>query len=271
MKVCLNIILTITVCLCSFSYLFAEDNYSISSSIETANMEELADIDEVSYNKSEVSSEEVPLNNGVEIANDSIDNANAVYYSADKNYGQEIIKRYMDKDDILGYLDSPVLSPFSSMIAGNTLTTYALPYYGNITYYGDQNSPLSRFSTGITRFTTKSMAIFDKEGDNTLLYDDVSNILLNSLLGYFTGNMFGLNIWSSTDIAYTSGFEAIVKPFRNMQFSYSYMSERNINYTTFQFKLGYNSNGNLAVINMHSFSDNMPVNTTTGVEWQFYF
>ena len=259
MKVCLNIILTITICLFSFSYLYANDNASIKNS------EEMAD------NESAAGSEEVPTHNSVKITDGSIDNANAVYYSAGKNYYQEIKKRYMDKDDIVGYLNSPVISPFSSKIAGNTLTTYALPYYGNITYYGDQNSPLSRFSTGITRFTTKSMAIFDKESENTLLSDDVSNILLNSLLGYFTGNMFGLNIWSSTDIAYTSGFEAIVKPFRNMQFSYSYMSEYNINYTTFQFKLGYNRNGNLAVTNIHSFSDNMPVNTTTGVEWQFYF
>ena len=186
------------------------------------------------------------------------------------NYNQYV--DYMDKFDFFKYVDSPYVSPFSSMIAGNTLSTYALPYYGNITYYGDQNSPLSRFSTGLTRFTTKSMYIFDKVGiENTLLANDISNILLNSLLSYFTGNIFGLNIWGSSDISYTSGFEAIIRPFRNMAFSYSYMTEQNMNMTTFQFKFGYNRNGNLAVINAHSFGDNTPVNTTTGVEWQFYF
>ena len=87
-------------------------------------------------NESAAGSEEVPTHNSVKITDGSIDNANAVYYSAGKNYYQEIKKRYMDKDDIVGYLNSPVISPFSSKIAGNTLTTYALPYYGNITYYG---------------------------------------------------------------------------------------------------------------------------------------
>lgn len=248
MKVRVSLLITITVCLFLYIPCFAEDDI-IKGSIVLSMDEDVEDN-----------------------FNNDVDSANAVYYSAEKNYGEEIVERYVNKGDILGYLDSPYVSPFSSMIAGNTLSTYALPYYGNITYYGDQNSPLSRFSTGLTRFTTKSMFIFDKEGvENTLLANDISNILLNSLLSYFTGNMFGLNIWGSSDITYTSGFEAIIRPFRNMAFSYSYITEQNINMTTFQFKFGYNRNGNLAVINAHSFGDNTRVNTTTGVEWQFYF
>lgn len=249
MKVRVSLLIIITVCLCLYIPCFAADDDVIKGSVA------LSLDDEAEEN-----------------IDAELDNANAVYYSAEKNYGEEIVDHYVNKSDLLGYLDSPYVSPFSSMIAGNTLSTYALPYYGNITYYGDQNSPLSRFSTGLTRFTTKSMYIFDKVGiENTLLANDISNILLNSLLSYFTGNIFGLNIWGSSDISYTSGFEAIIRPFRNMAFSYSYMTEQNMNMTTFQFKFGYNRNGNLAVINAHSFGDNTPVNTTTGVEWQFYF
>ena len=83
MKVCLNIILTITICLFSFSYLYANDNASIKNS------EEMAD------NESAAGSEEVPTHNSVKITDGSIDNANAVYYSAGNNYYQEIKKRYM--------------------------------------------------------------------------------------------------------------------------------------------------------------------------------
>lgn len=247
MKVCLILYTAFTVCFFAYFSAYAEDNSRVITPEHYDN-------------------EEVHENSNV-----SLDESNALYYNADVNHGQEVYERYVNKADILGYLQSPYLSPFSAMIAGNVLTSYALPYYGNLTYYGHQNSPLSRFSTGITRFTTKSMAIFDKEVENTMLANDISNILLNSLLGYFTGNVFGLNIWSSTDIAYTSGFEAIIRPFRNMAFSYSYMTEQNINMTTFQFKFGYNKNSNLAVINAHSFGEDRQVNTTTGVEWQFYF
>ena len=175
MKVRLSLLIIITVCLCLYIPCFAADDDVIKGSVALS-LDDEAD----------------------ESIDTELDNANAVYYSAEKNYGEEIVERYVNKSDLLGYLDSPYVSPFSSMIAGNTLSTYALPYYGNITYYGDQNSPLSRFSTGLTRFTTKSMYIFDKVGiENTLLANDISNILLNSLLSYFTGNIFGLNIYTA--------------------------------------------------------------------------
>lgn len=197
--------------------------------------------------------------------------SNADHYNTYNTYGNELVFKYTNRNDILAYLQSPYITSFNSYLNSNFLNSYALPYYGNLTYYGSNESPLSRFSTGITGFTKKSMAIFDKEGENTLLSNDVSNILINSLLGYFTNNIFGLNIWNSSDIQYVSGFEAIIKPFKNMQFSYAYMIEQHINMSVIELKFGYNSHSNIAVKNMHTFSDTTTTNTTTGVEWQFYF
>lgn len=248
MKSYLKILSIITVCLFSYTFIYAGEKIDESGSII---MPFSSDIDESIENEIK--------------AEDSID------YYTDTDYGDELVERYVNKADLLGYMDSPYISPLSSMIAGDALVTYALPYYGNLIYYGDQESPLSRFSTGITRFTTKSMAIFDKHGENVLFANNISNMLLNSLLGYFTGNIFGLNIWGSDSVDYTAGFEAIIRPFRNMAFSYSYMTEHNINMTSFEFRFGYNPKSNLAVINAHYFGRDRHYNTTTGVEWQFYF
>lgn len=247
MKSFLKILVTITVCLYSYSFVYAGDEIDERGSVI------------------------IPFSSSVEESIEEIDDSDNTDYYTDAGYNEEVVQQYLNREDLFGYLDSPYVSPFNSMIEDRNLVYYALPYYGNITYYGDQESPLSRFSTGITRFTTKSMAIFDKHRENVLFANNISNALLNSLLGYFTGNIFGLNIWSSSDIAYTSGFEAIVRPFRNVAFSYSYMTEQNVNMTSFEFRFGYNQNSNLAVINANYFGQDKHFNTTTGVEWQFYF
>ncbi len=178
--------------------------------------------------------------------------------------------KYLHREDLFDYIENPYLSNINNALESHILTSYALPYYGNITYYGNE-SPLEKYSTGVTRFTRKSMSIFAKEVENTLLFDDFSNILLNSMLGIITNNVLGLSIWSSTDVEYVSGFEASVKPFNNMRVSYTYMSENKLNTSTFQLRFGYNKNSNIALKNMYTFTEKDPVNTTTGVEWQFYF
>lgn len=205
-----------------------------------------------------------------EVILNEINSYNASLVIPYDSYASKKVDKYINKNDLLDYMESPIFSDINHSLENSMLTSYALPYYGNIRDYSNE-TPLSKYSTGITRFSRKSMSIFDKEVLNTLIADDVSNILLNSVLGVITNNVLGLNIWSSTDIDYISGFEASVRPFTNMKVSYSYMSEQNLNTSALQVKFGYNSYSNIAVKNMYTFKEKEKANSTTGVEWQFYF
>ena len=191
------------------------------------------------------------------------------YLNKEENLSYNIYN-YGIKSDLLDYISNPYISTISKSFDKEYMYSYALPYYPNVFEYDITSSPVEKYSAGITSFSLKSMNIFDTEDYDTALSDSVYSFLISSVLGFATKNLIGLNIWSGTDYYGVSGFQAIVRPFKNLHLAYSYLTDQTYKRTIVKLNFGYKKYSNLAFKSMNTFNDHY-LNSTVGLEWQFYF
>ena len=215
--------------------------------------------------------------NTEDISNSESDNESIIkldltykpYFHAEENISYNIYK-YGTKDDLLDFISNPYIAAFSKSLNKENMYSYALPYHSNVFEYDITSSPVEKYSAGITSFSLKSMNIFNTYDYDTAIYDTVYSLIISSVLGLATKDLIGLNIWSGTDNYGVSGFQAIVRPFKNLQLAYSYLTDQNYKRTIIKLNFGYKKYSNIACKSMNTFNDHY-INSTFGVEWQFYF
>ena len=180
------------------------------------------------------------------------------------------IYQYQAKNDLLGLISNPYITQFTKSLNKEKMYSYALPYHSNLFQYDTNITPFEKYRAVITTFTLKSMNIFDVNDYDTAIHDAVYSILINSILGFTTKNLIGLNIWSGTDYYGVTGFQAIIRPFKNLYAAYSYLTDQHYNRSIIKLNYGYKKYSNIAFKTMNTFSE-QHINTTLGIEWQFYF
>ena len=131
-------------------------------------------------------------------------------------------------------------------------------------------SPVKKYSAGITTFSLKSMNIFSTSDYDSAINDSIYSFIISSVLGFTTKDLIGLNIWSGTNNDGVSGFQATIRPFKNLHAAYSYLTDQKYNRSIIKLNYGYKKYSNLAFKTMNTFNDHH-INTTIGIEWQFYF
>lgn len=178
--------------------------------------------------------------------------------------------KFRERDDLLDYISNPYISDLSKAINKENLYSYALAYHGTMAEYDIASSPVEKYSAGITTFSLKSMNIFAVDDYDTAINDSIYSFILSSVLGFATKDLIGLNIWSGTDNYGVSGFQATVRPFKNLHVAYSYLTDQRYNRSIIKLNYGYKKYSNIAFKTMNTFNDHH-INTTLGVEWQFYF
>lgn len=178
--------------------------------------------------------------------------------------------KFKERDDLLDYISNPYISTLSKSLDKESLYSYALSYHGTTSEYDITASPVEKYSAGITTFTLKSMNIFSVDDYDTAINDSIYSFIISSLLGFATKDLIGLNIWSGTDNYGVSGFQATVRPFKNLQVAYSYLTDQKYNRNIIKLNYGYKKYSNIAFKTMNTFSEHH-INTTLGIEWQFYF
>lgn len=178
--------------------------------------------------------------------------------------------KFRERNDLLDYISNKYIVDLSKAINEESLYSYALLYYGTTSEYDITASPVEKYSAGITTFSIKSMNIFSTSDYDTAINDSIYSFILSSVLGFATKDLIGLNIWSGTDNYGVSGFQATVRPFKNLHVAYSYLTDQRYNRSIIKLNYGYKKYSNLAFKTMSTFSENY-MNTTFGIEWQFYF
>lgn len=178
--------------------------------------------------------------------------------------------KFRERDDLLDYISNPYIVDFSKAINKENLYSYALSYHGTISEYDITASPVEKYSAGITTFSLKSMNIFSVDDYDTAINDSIYSFILSSVLGFATKDLIGLNIWSGTDNYGVAGFQATVRPFKNLHVAYSYLTDQRYNRSIIKLNYGYKKYSNLAFKTMNTFNEHH-INTTLGIEWQFYF
>lgn len=222
----------------------------------------------VSFSFAETTDEEVESNS---IAETKRLNLSFIPYETQKNSIVEYnLYRYKKRDDLFDYFSNPYIEDLSKSLDKESLYAYALNYHSNIAEYDVTSSPVEKYSSGITTFSLKSMNIFSARDHNTAINDSIYSFILSSLLGFATKDLIGLNIWSGTDYYGVSGFQAIIRPFKNLYAAYSYLTDQHYNRSIIKLNYGYKKYSNIAFKTMNTFSE-QHINTTLGIEWQFYF
>lgn len=178
--------------------------------------------------------------------------------------------KYKDKNDLLDYVSNSYIHNLSKTLDREKLYTYALSYHKNLIEYDTNSSPVEKFSAGITKFSIKSMNIFSTNDYKSEINDSIYSFLISSILGFATKDIVSLKIWSGTDYYGVSGFQATVKPYKNLYVSYSYLTDNQHNKSIIKLNYGYKKYSNIAFKTMNTFDD-YRINTTFGIEWQFYF
>ncbi len=178
--------------------------------------------------------------------------------------------KFREKDDLFDCISNPYIVDLSKAISKESLYSYALSYHGSTSEYDITASPVEKYSAGITTFSLKSMNIFSASDYDTAINDSIYSFILSSVLGFATKDLIGLNIWSGTDNYGVSGFQATVRPFKNLHVAYSYLTDQRYNRSIIKLNYGYKKYSNLAFKTMSTFSEHY-INTTLGIEWQFYF
>lgn len=178
--------------------------------------------------------------------------------------------KFREKDDLLDYISNSYISNLSKNLSKESLYSYALSYYGSAADYNVTDSPVEKYSAGITTFSIKSMNIFSASDYDTAINDSIYSFILSSLLGFATKDLISLNIWSGTDNYGVAGFQATFRPFKNLHAAYSYLTDQTYNRSIIKLNYGYKKYSNLAFKTMNTFSRHY-INTTFGIEWQFYF
>ena len=178
--------------------------------------------------------------------------------------------KFKEKNDLLDYISNPYISELSKTFDKESLYTYALTYHSNIAEYDVTASPVKKYSAGITTFSLKSMNIFSTSDYDSAINDSIYSFIISSVLGFTTKDLIGLNIWSGTNNDGVSGFQATIRPFKNLHAAYSYLTDQKYNRSIIKLNYGYKKYSNLAFKTMNTFNDHH-INTTIGIEWQFYF
>lgn len=178
--------------------------------------------------------------------------------------------KFREKDDLFDCISNPYIVDLSKAISKESLYSYALSYHGSTSEYDITASPVEKYSAGITTFSLKSMNIFSASDYDTAINDSIYSFILSSVLGFATKDLIGLNIWSGTDNYGVSGFQATVRQFKNLHVAYSYLTDQRYNRSIIKLNYGYKKYSNLAFKTMSTFSEHH-INTTLGIEWQFYF
>lgn len=192
------------------------------------------------------------------------------YESLSGNIVEYNLYKLEEREDLFDYISNPYISDFSRAINKEYLYSYALSYYGTLSEYDITASPVEKYSAGITTFTLKSMNIFSVDDYNTAINDSIYSFIISSVLGFATKDLLALNIWSGTDNYGVAGFQATVRPFKNLNVAYSYLTDQKYNRSIIKLNYGYKKYSNIAFKTMNTFNDHH-INTTLGVEWQFYF
>lgn len=213
------------------------------------------------------------VDNGADINNEDTQRLNLSFtpyeYSSNSIVEYNLYK-FKERDDLLDYISNPYVSDLSKAINKENLYSYALSYHGTLSEYDITTSPVEKYSAGTTTFTLKSMNIFAVDDYNTAINDSIYSFIISSVLGFATKDLLALNIWSGTDNYGVAGFQATVRPFKNLHVAYSYLTDQKYNRSIIKLNYGYKKYSNIAFKTMNTFSEHH-INTTLGVEWQFYF
>ena len=222
----------------------------------------------VPFSFAETTDEEVESINTVE--NETLNLSFTPYDLSSSSVVEYNLYRYKERDDLLDYFSNPYIDDLSKTLDKESLYTYALSYHANIAEYDITSSPVEKYRAGITTFSLKSMNIFSTRDHNTAINDSIYSFILSSLLGFATKDLIGLNIWSGTDSYGAAGFQATVRPFKNLHVAYSYLTDQRYNRSIIKLNYGYKKFSNIAFKTMNTFNEHH-INTTLGIEWQFYF
>ena len=175
-----------------------------------------------------------------------------------------------ERNDLLEYISNPYIVDLSKNINKENLYSYALSYYGTISEYDIAASPVEKYSAGITTFSLKSMNIFSATDYDTAINDSIYSFLISSVLGFATKYLISLNIWSGTDNYGVAGFQATVRPFKNLHVAYSYLTDQRYNRSIIKFNYGYKKYSNLAFKTMNTFNEHH-IKPTIVFDLYFYF